>query len=111
MKRLSSLSLLFSVLSFGAEHAVTLTWSDSNPVGTTWRMEKAPGVCSPTSVFTTVKDGITTKTWEDTPIDPGFYCYRVYSKFNGVESVASNTADAKVPTFPPVITGTTVVVK
>ena len=93
---------------FGAEHAVTLTWNDTNPVGTTFIIKRANGVCSPTSVFTEIKTGITEKTYEDTPIQSGFYCYVVVSVYNGQRSVDSNQAGATVPLWAPTgLTGVT----
>lgn len=94
---------IFLVLqAYGQAHKVTLTWQDSkNPSGTTYSVYRAPGLCSGSPVFAKIATGVAAKTFEDSTVQPGNYCYAVTATFNGVESAQSNTTQAPVPAFPP----------
>lgn len=93
-----------------ATHSVTLTWADTqNPSGTTYNVYRATGLCSGTPSWAKIGSAIAPKTYEDTTVQPGNYCYQVTATFNGMESPPSNTAAAPVPSFPP--TGLQITVK
>lgn len=96
------LLLLAVALQAQTTHKVTLTWQDTlNPAGTTYSVYRATGLCSGTPVFSKIASALTTKTYEDTTVQPGNYCYAVTASLNGMESAQSNTALAPVPTFAP----------
>jgi hypothetical protein len=83
-------------------HSVTLTWVDSlNPAGTTYSVHRSAGMCSGTPVFSKISTALAVKTFEDTTVTPGNYCYTVTATFQGMESANSPTAAASVPSFPP----------
>jgi hypothetical protein len=83
-------------------HSVTLTWQDaSNPAGTTYSIYRAQGLCSGSPVFSKLATAITEKTYKDTTVAPGNYCFHVTATFNSMESAPSNTAVAPVPSFSP----------
>jgi hypothetical protein len=104
------LALVFASLAFGQAHKVTLTWQDLlNPAGTTYSVYRATGLCSGTPVFSKIASAVAVKTYEDTTVTPGNYCFAVTATANGMESAQSNTALAPVPSFPP--SGLTVVVQ
>lgn len=91
-------------------HSVTLNWTDTlNPAGTTYSVYRAVGLCSGTPTFAKLALAVTVKTYQDTTVTPGNYCYAVTATANGMESAQSNTALAPVPSFPPA--GLTVVVQ
>lgn len=90
-------------------HAATLTWQDSrNPTGTTYNVYRADGLCSGTPSWSKIASAVTAKTYEDTTVQPGNYCYTVTAVLNGMESAQSNWALAPVPSFPPQQLGVTV---
>lgn len=94
--------LLLSVAAFAQTHSVTLTWVDaSNPTGTTYSVYRATGLCSGTPVFSKLASAITTKTYPDTTVTPGNYCYVVTANFQGAESAQSNTVSPAVQPFAP----------
>ena len=83
-------------------HSATLSWQDTqNPSGTTYSVYRATGLCSGTPTFSKIASALTAKTYQDTTVQPGNYCYEVTATFNGMESAPSNTALAPVPSFPP----------
>jgi uncharacterized protein with beta-barrel porin domain len=97
------LALVFAALAFGqTTHKATLTWADTlNPVGTTYNVKRATGLCTGTPTFNTIATAIAVKTYEDSTVQPGPYCYVLTAVYAGVESAPSNTALANVPSFPP----------
>lgn len=103
MKLLTTLLLLTqALLSAQTTHSVTLTWVDSlNPVGTTYTVYRATGLCSGTPTFSKIASALVAKTYQDTTVTPGNYCYAVTATANGMESAQSNTALAPVPSFAP----------
>jgi hypothetical protein len=82
---------------------VTLSWTDTvNPVGTTYSVYRASGPCSGTPTFTKINvSPITAKTYQDTGLTPGQYCYAATATFNAEESVQSAAAGARVTPFAP----------
>lgn len=83
-------------------HSVTLTWADTaNPAGTTYSVYRSPGLCSGSPVFAKLAAAVTEKTYKDTTVQAGNYCYAVTATHNGMESAQSNTALAPVPSFAP----------
>lgn len=85
-----------------ASHNATLTWTDtSNPTGTTYNVYRATGLCSGTPTFSKLATAVTVKTYQDTTVQPGGYCFMVTAVYNSVESAASNSASAAVPAFSP----------
>lgn len=96
--------LLITISMFGqaATHSATLNWVDaSNPTGTTYNIYRATGLCSGTPAFTKVVSALAVKTYQDTTVTPGNYCYQVTATFNGIESSPSNQAGAPIPSFAP----------
>ncbi len=90
-------------------HSATLTWVDtSNPAGTTYSVYRATGLCSGTPTFSKIASALTVKTYVDTTVAPGNYCFSVTATFAGVESAQSNTAGAPVPSFTPTSLAVTV---
>lgn len=103
MKRYFVLALLVgSMTAQAATHSVTLTWVDTaNPAGTTYNVKRATGLCSGTPTFSTIASAVTAKTYADTTVSPGNYCYVVTAVFGGAESVPSNSVQPNVPAFAP----------
>ena len=90
-------------------HSVTLTWTDTlNPAGTTYSVYRAVGLCSGTPTFSKIASAVTVKTYQDTTVTPGNYCFAVTATANGMESAQSNTALAPVPSFAPTALSVTV---
>ncbi len=107
--KLILIAILTSVALAQMTHKVTLTWvDDRNPAGTTYSVYRAPGLCSGTPTFAKIGTAVTAKTYEDTTVQPGNYCYAVTATLNGMESAQSNTALAPVPSFPPTALSVTV---
>lgn len=97
------LLLLMGTAMAQASHSVTLTWTDTaNPVGTTYTVKRAPGLCTGTPTFATIASGVAIKTYMDPNIAVGNYCYVVTAVSAGTESVPSNSASVNVPPFAPV---------
>ena len=92
----------FSLFAQPATRTVTLSWADTvNPVGTTYSIYRAPGLCSGTPTFAKVATGLTAKTYQDTAVAPGNYCYTATATLNGIESPQSTSAGAVVTPFAP----------
>lgn len=111
MKKLLFVSLFALTASMAqSAHSVTLTWTDSsNPVGTTYNVYRATGLCSGTPVFSKLASGITVKTYLDSTVIPGNYCYSATATLSGMESAQSVSVAAVILPDPP--TGLTSVVK
>lgn len=102
MKKLALLLFPLFILAQTPQHSVTLNWVDtSNPSGTTYSVYRSVGLCSGTPSFSKLASAVTAKTYIDSTVTPGNYCYEVTAVFQSVESAPSNTALAPVPTFPP----------
>lgn len=97
------LAFVFSVLGWAqTTHTVTLSWTDDrNPAGTTYSVYRASGLCSGTPTFAKIATAVTAKTYADTTVQPGNYCYGVTATYNAVESAQSNTVNPTVPSFAP----------
>lgn len=100
------IALLFAGSAFAQgqsqQHSVTLNWVDtSNPAGTLYNIYRATGLCSGTPAFSKLANGVTAKTYLDTTIVPGNYCFYVTATSAGIESAPSNSALAPVPSFAP----------
>ena len=103
MKLLLIMLLTITGLMAQTQHSVGLTWTDTlNPsTGTTYSVYRATGLCSGTPTFNKIATALVAKTYQDTTVIPGNYCYEVTASVNGMESAPSNTALAPVPSFPP----------
>lgn len=109
IKLLILITLTIGIITAQVSHSVTLTWQDNvNPTGTTYSIYWVSGLCSGTPTFSKVATAVTVKTYQDTTVTPGNYCYTVTATYNGMESAQSNTAAAPVPSFAP--TNVTVIV-
>ena len=103
--------LLWALPAFtqAVNHSVALTWTDpKNPQATTYTVYRVTGLCSGSPIFSKIATAITVKTYTDTTVTPGNYCYQVTATFQGVESPPSPTASALVPSFAPITLGATV---
>lgn len=93
---------VFSLFAQSTTRTVTLTWADTvNPAGTTYSIYRAPGLCSGTPTFAKIATGLTQKTYADTAVAPGNYCYTATATLNGIESPQSASAGAVVTPFAP----------
>jgi hypothetical protein len=107
MRRTTKTLVLFllltgALLAQAASHSVTLTWTDTaNPAGTTYSVYRAVGLCSGSPTFAKLASAIAVKTYQDTSVTPGNYCYAVTATASGMESPQSNSALAPVPSFAP----------
>jgi len=99
------LLILFALPLFAAAqttHSVTLAWTDAlNPAGTTYSVYRAVGLCSGSPTFSKIASALAVKTFQDTTVTAGNYCYAVSATASGMESAQSNTALAPVPSFAP----------
>jgi fibronectin type 3 domain-containing protein len=84
-------------------HSVVLSWTDTtNPAGTTYSIYRVAGLCSGTPTFNKLATALTTKTYTDSTVVPGNYCYQATATSqSGVESAPSNSVNPSVPTFAP----------
>lgn len=102
MRLITVFLLTLGTLFSQTTHSATLAWSDTlNPAGTTYNVYRATGLCSGSPVFSKIVSAITVKTYQDTTVTPGNYCYQVTATLNGSESGPSNSASASVPAFAP----------
>jgi hypothetical protein len=106
---LKTLSIIFAIALFlvpavaQASHSVLLTWTDTlNPAtGTTYTVYRASGLCSGTPTFSKVATAVAVKTYTDSTVTPGNYCYQITASFGGAESQPSNSVNPSVGAFPP----------
>jgi hypothetical protein len=77
---------------------ITLTWvDDTNPaVTTTYKVERAPGICAGTLAFSTIQAGLTVKTYKDPSIASGQWCYQIRASLGGLDSPPSPQAQATI---------------
>ena len=115
MKTLLKLAIIHLCLHFVlavsafAAHTVTLTWTDTlNPIGTTYNVSRATGLCSGTPAFSGIAAALTTMTYVDSTVTVGNYCYVVTATSNGATSANSNSAPAVILPYPPVLGSPTV---
>lgn len=102
---MKKLLFLFTAAILSAQgRSVTLNWTDTvNPAGTTWNVYRAPGLCTASPVFVKLTaTPLTVKTYVDSTVVSGSYCFQVTAVLNGVESGPSNQAGATYPS-PPVL--------
>lgn len=105
MKTLALFAIFSAALFAQSNHSATLTWSDTtNPAGTTYNVYRATGACAAGLTFTDIAPGVAVKTYVDSTVTPGVYCYQVTAVLNGVESAPSNQAGAPVPPNAPSLT-------
>lgn len=94
--------LTAQVLHAQTPHTVTLNWLDAaNPSGATYNVYRATGLCSGTPVFSKLATAVAVKTFVDSTVTPGNYCYVTTASIGGAESGNSNNAPASVLPFPP----------
>ena len=87
---------------------VSLAWEDArNPTGVSYSVYRSNSLCSATSLFVKVAT-VPAKSYEDTNVAPGNYCYRVTAALNSLESSPSNSVDVTIPLRPPVALSATV---
>lgn len=99
-----AVALLFSlVVAFGQTgRTVTLSWDDLlNPTGTTYNIYRANGACTGTPSYVSIASGIALKTYDNTGMSPGKYCYAVTAVFGGEESDKSIPSMAQVKPHAP----------
>jgi hypothetical protein len=100
MRYLVILLLLSRLLLAQTSHTVTLTWVDSsNPAGTTYNVKRATGTCSGTPAFSTIASAVAVKTFTDSTVTIGNYCYIVTAVFSSIESAPSNSVNPVVGPF------------
>ncbi len=103
MKKLFAAFIVFmasAVFAQALTHSVTLNWVDANnPVGTTYNVYKATGLCSGTPVFSQLVTGVAAKTYNDATVAPGSYCYKVTAVVASLEGGPSNTINPAVLPF------------
>lgn len=76
-------------------HRVNLSWQDTeNPVGTTYNVYKAYGLCQANYPFSIEATGVGTLTYSEIVTNTYNHCYYVTAVVNGVESAPSNTVSA-----------------
>lgn len=99
MTKLALLLLLaLPIHAQSSQHSVTLTWIDTvNPIGTTYNVYRAPGLCTGTPAFFEIASAIAILTYIDLAVVPSSYCYEVTASYGGLESDPSPTALAVVP--------------
>lgn len=103
MKTIIALVLFAAAAMAQTTRSVTLNWTDTrNPAGTTYNVFKAPAACSanPTN-FVRLASGIAVKTYLDSGVPVGSYCYYVTAVYNAMESGPSPQAVAAVGPFSP----------
>lgn len=102
------MKLLFGLFVFGAaafaqsSHSVTLSWTDTlNPSATTYNVYRASGLCSGSPAFTQVATSVNAKTYQDTTVTIGNYCYGITATLSGAESAKSPLVNPSVVPFAP----------
>lgn len=91
---------------------VILTWQDAvNPAGTTYSIFRITGTCLGAPLTPRIASGIMAKTYTDSNVPPGTYCYAATAVLGADESVQSNQAAATITAPPAAPTQFTVVVK
>lgn len=103
MKKLILAAAVFAAYAYAqTPRSVLLTWEDiENPTGTTYSVYRASSPCGAATTFTKIASAVSSKTYSDSGIVPGHYCYQVTAVYDGIESLPSNNADANVKPKPP----------
>jgi hypothetical protein len=102
MRYLVMLIMLALVIPLAAQasHSVTLTWVDTqNPTGTTYNVKRATGTCTGTPSFSTISSAVAVKTYTDSTVTVGNYCYIVTAVFSSIESAPSYSVNPVVGPF------------
>lgn len=99
--RILLIVLITSMLQAQAAHSITLSWTDpigGYPTGVTYSVYRAVGVCNgiPAFVKPPLASGLAVKTFIDSTVSVGSYCYVVTATVGGVESPPSLSAGATV---------------
>lgn len=112
MLRLLTLFVLSTVAALAqapAGHTVTLTITDAaNPAGTTYNIYRQTGTCTGSAPISipAIATGVADKSYIDSTVTVGPYCYAVTAVFSGVESPQSNQVSVVVSPFAPNLTVT-----
>lgn len=95
--KIITLSTLFALSVFTQTRNVTLNWNHTDPT-VSFNLYRAPADCAsnPTNFAKINAAPITTKSYTDSAVAYGVYCYRATATANGRESIPSNTAEAAV---------------
>jgi hypothetical protein len=93
--RLLSALWICGALVAQAPHSVTLSWSYD--ADATFSVYKANGPCEGPPTMEQIATGLTEKTYQDTAVSTGQYCYAATATVAGAESAYSNLALAEVP--------------
>ncbi len=89
-------------------HSVTLTWDDlENGAGTVYNVYRSDRRCDQTPVFTRIATGVAGKTYIDTPVQVGNFCYTATAYLNDIESDYAIPVTTLVRPFTPKNTRTT----
>lgn len=97
---LFALMLVNTCLAQAATHSVILNWIDSsNPSGTTYNVYRATGLCGGTPAFSKLASAVAVKTFSDSTVIPGNFCYQVTAVVAAVEGAPSNTINPQVQPF------------
>ena len=104
------LILLLTVTAFAQTgRTVTLVWDDLlNGASATWNVKRASASCASSPTFTTLASNVSVKTYQDTNVLPGTYCYALSANVSGLESANSSPAAAVVIPFPPTFVTVTI---
>lgn len=108
MNRLILLSLL-SVAGWaqtGRNVVLNWAWTDAkitDPQNVTYKVKRAPGLCSGTPNYSVIASAVTAKTYTDTTAPIGPSCYAVVASYAGADSPDSNTAAATLLPAAPVL--------
>lgn len=96
--RVILLGIVLSVVALAQQpKKPVITWTDTvNPVGTTYKVKRAAGLCTGTPSYSTVASGVAEKTYRDTTATIGAWCYTVTANFGGSESVDAIPAAATI---------------
>ena len=81
-------------------YVADLTWPDArNPAGTQYKIFRAPGQCGATGQKLQQVATVTTKSYADTTVTPGLWCYQIVSTINGADGQASDLVPGSIPPF------------
>lgn len=98
------LAFALSLVGYGqtSNRSVVLNWTDnSNPAGVTYNVYRAPTACAGTPAFARITSGVIPKTFTDSNVPYGTYCYVVTAVGGGQESAYSPTAGQAVGPYAP----------
>lgn len=102
MRLIITLILLASAAWAQSTRSVTLNWTDTkNPAGTTYSVFKAAQACNASPSFARIASAVAAKTYLDSNVPVGSYCYYVTATYNTMESGPSPQAVAAVTPYPP----------